>query len=148
MGPDGPSIIWGLYHGSLLVIERLAGTYLHWRPSGLPGVAASFFLVMVGWVFFRAPTLDAALHFLAAMFGFGTATESYYSVASYLSPDILCYLALGLIFAFAPLETLSRLRLDRIGVMALQLLFSLLSLAYSMLLLSANSFNPFIYFRF
>jgi hypothetical protein len=33
-------------------------------------------------------------------------------------------------------------------VMASQLGFSSVSLVYSLLLLAANSFNPFIYFRF
>jgi hypothetical protein len=48
----------------------------------------------------------------------------------------------------APLDRLSRLRLDRPAVMALQLALASVSLLYSSVLLAANSFNPFIYFRF
>jgi hypothetical protein len=55
---------------------------------------------------------------------------------------------LGSIFAFVPFDRLGQLRFDRPGVMASQLAFSLFSLAYSAILLAANSFNPFIYFRF
>jgi hypothetical protein len=55
---------------------------------------------------------------------------------------------MGALFAFAPLDALSRLRFDRPGLMASQLGLSTLCLAYSALLLAANSFNPFIYFRF
>ena len=69
------------------------------------------------------------------------------AVMSYLTPDVVCYLAIGVFFAFVPLDRLSRLRLDRPD-MASQLCFSGLSLIYSSLLLAANSFNPFIYFRF
>ena len=141
-------VVWGLYHGLLLIIERVADTQLRWRPSGPLGIAASFVLVTIGWVFFRAPSLAAAGHYLAAMFLLGPATGEYRSAATYLTPDILCYLVVGVFFAFAPLDRLSQLRVDRPLVMAQQLGFSAASLVYSSLLLAANSFNPFIYFRF
>ena len=35
-------VVWGLYHGLLLVLERLADTQLRWRPSGWPGIAMTF----------------------------------------------------------------------------------------------------------
>jgi alginate O-acetyltransferase complex protein AlgI len=141
-------VVWGLYHGSLLILERFADTQLRWRPSGIAGIALSFLLVMVGWVFFRSPTLAAAGHYLAAMSLLGPQADGLHPVATYLSPDIVFYLALGTFFAFAPLDRLSRLRFDRPAVMASQLGLSSASLVYSSLLLAANSFNPFIYFRF
>jgi alginate O-acetyltransferase complex protein AlgI len=141
-------IVWGLYHGALLIVERIADGRLQWRPSGLPGIAVTFALVTIGWVFFRAPTLDVALDYLAAMFLLAPPATEYHSALSNLTPDIICYLAAGLFFAFAPLDRLSRLRFDRPGIMASQLGFATVNLAYSSLLLAANSFNPFIYFRF
>ena len=141
-------LVWGFYHGSLLVIERLADSHLRWRPKGLQGTAATFLLVSIGWVFFRSPTLQAAHHYLAAMFLLGPPTHAYRSVVSYLTRDVLCYIAIGLIFAFAPFGNLNRLRFDRHAVMVPQLVLSSVSLIYSSLLLAANSFNPFIYFRF
>lgn len=141
-------VVWGLYHGSLLVVERLANGHLGWRPSGAAGVITSFLLVMIGWVFFRAATLDQAVQYLEALFGLGPATAGYRGVAAYLTPDLICYLAMGLIFAFVPFERLERVRLDSTGVMAVQIALSICSLVYATLLLAANSFNPFIYFRF
>ena len=141
-------VVWGAYHGFLLVIERLANSQFGWRPSGVAGVITTFLLVMIGWVFFRATTLDQAFRYLEALFGFGTAPAGYRGVVAYLAPDTGLYLALGLFFAFAPLQRFDRLRLDRTAVMGGQLAVSLCSLAYSALLLAANSFNPFIYFRF
>jgi len=141
-------IVWGLYHGMLLVLERIADTHLRWRPTGVVGMAMSFVLVTIGWVFFRAPTLTVARHYLTAMFFMGPATTEYQPVMSYLTSDTIFYLTVALIFAFGPLERFSRLRFDRPGVMATQLGFSSASLIYSSLMLAANSFNPFIYFRF
>jgi alginate O-acetyltransferase complex protein AlgI len=141
-------VVWGLYHGSLLVIERLANSIWSWRPSGAFGVITSFLLVMIGWVFFRAATLEQAGHYLEALFGLGPAPSGYRGIAAYLTPDKVFYLALGLFFAFAPLERLARLRFDRTVLMAGQLALSFCTLVYASLLLAANSFNPFIYFRF
>ena len=60
-------MIWGLYHGVLLLIERVIGQ----RPTGDGAVSlvvrrrgVTVLLVVVGWVFFRAPTLPDALHYL------------------------------------------------------------------------------------
>jgi alginate O-acetyltransferase complex protein AlgI len=52
-------IVWGLYHGLLLILERLADTHLRWRPTGILGIIASFTLITIGWVFFRAPSLES-----------------------------------------------------------------------------------------
>jgi alginate O-acetyltransferase complex protein AlgI len=141
-------IVWGLYHGALLILERLAGARLRWRPPRFIGVVATFALVSIGWVFFRSPTLAAAGHYLQAMFLLGPAASASLPLAHYLTLDVVTYLGLGAIFAFAPFDRLFRLRFDRIGLLAAQFALSTLSLAASMLLLAANSFNPFIYFRF
>jgi alginate O-acetyltransferase complex protein AlgI len=141
-------IVWGLYHGFLLVIERAAHGLWQWRPSGVPGIVASFVLVTIGWVFFRAPTLTDAVHYLGTMFLVEPRAEAASSEMIRLTPDVFFYLVLGSIFAFVPFDRLGQLRFDRPGVMASQLAFSLFSLAYSAILLAANSFNPFIYFRF
>ncbi len=80
-------VIWGIYHGMLLIIERFASTTFGWRPSGLPGVVVSFVLVMIGWVFFRAPTLDVAWHYLGALFHVGAGNDTRV-LAEYLPRDV------------------------------------------------------------
>ena len=82
-------IIWGLYHGLLLIIERAAHGLWQWRPSGLPGIAASFVLVTIGWVFFRAPTIADAMHYLGAMFLLEPHSAAISSETIKLTPDIL-----------------------------------------------------------
>jgi alginate O-acetyltransferase complex protein AlgI len=105
-------------------------------------------LVTVGSVFFRSPSLTVAAHYLAAMFMLGPQIGGMPPTIVRSTPEIICYLAIGTFFAFAPLDRLSRLRLDRPAVMALHLALASVSLLYSSVLLAASSFNPFIYFRF
>jgi alginate O-acetyltransferase complex protein AlgI len=62
-------VVWGLYHGFLLVIYHL---WKEHRPRPLPdGVAwaVTFLSVVVGWVFFRASSFGDALHLMRAMVG-------------------------------------------------------------------------------
>jgi alginate O-acetyltransferase complex protein AlgI len=70
-GAEWTFLLWGLYHGSLLLLERLIGQ----RPVGDGTVslvvvrrAVVVLLVMVGWVFFRAESVPDAFRYLQAMF--------------------------------------------------------------------------------
>src|SRR5437773_971219 len=65
-------IIWGGYHGLLLSIERLV--WGRSERSGwvrIPSALVTFGLVTIGWVFFRAKTLGAALYVIGQMFAGG-----------------------------------------------------------------------------
>jgi alginate O-acetyltransferase complex protein AlgI len=67
-GANWTFVVWGGYHGMLLVAYRMAPRI--W--DALPRVVAQllmFVLVLVGWVFFRAPDFTSAGHILRTMFG-------------------------------------------------------------------------------
>jgi alginate O-acetyltransferase complex protein AlgI len=56
-------VIWGVYHGSLLSAERLiAGRREHQGLVRIPLAIFTFGLVCIGWVPFRAATLNASLY--------------------------------------------------------------------------------------
>lgn len=68
-GANWTYVVWGTLHGAILVVERLFKNrgwdllrfkVLKW--------AATFMLVNVAWVFFRAPNLHDAFHWLAKIF--------------------------------------------------------------------------------
>jgi D-alanyl-lipoteichoic acid acyltransferase DltB (MBOAT superfamily) len=58
-------VIWGGYHGLLLVVHRLVGRDRATPARGPLGTALArvgmFHLVVIGWVFFRAPTFGDAM---------------------------------------------------------------------------------------
>jgi len=142
-------IVWGLFHGSLLVIERLMHKHGGFEPSGLVGWAVTFILVMIGWVLFRSESVGAALAHLAAMFGNGRATEDIYSVAFYLTPDKMVFLSVGVLISLFPLERVRWL----VDILAARGKIwakagALACFVYSLSCIAANGFNPFIYFRF
>jgi alginate O-acetyltransferase complex protein AlgI len=65
-GANWTFVIWGLYNGMLLVAESTAAKW--WLGRGrLLGVvrrAVTLVLILIGWVFFRAPSLESALGIL------------------------------------------------------------------------------------
>ena len=69
-------IIWGLWHGLFLSLERIPALAL--LLARMPRVIRTGYVlvvVLIGWVFFRAPTLDHALAYLACMFAPGPQTD-------------------------------------------------------------------------
>src|SRR5436190_1041712 len=68
-------VVWGLLHGSYLVIERVVRIFctdLRWlnNPIGwAAGGVATWFGVCIAWVFFRAPDFAVASRMLSGMFG-------------------------------------------------------------------------------
>ena len=71
-GANWTFVIWGGYHGALLAAERVVwGGKARTGLSRVPLTVVTFLLVSVGWVFFRAKTLSAALFVLHQMVSFG-----------------------------------------------------------------------------
>lgn len=146
-------VLWGLLHGTFLVIERLGFAKVlekMWRPL------AHFYtllVVMVAWVFFRAETLPQAISYLARMFSF-TPENAVHSLDLYLDVPLAVTLTLGVIFTM-PLAAWFQKWRDTYTSARQQHLIALLGTAamgglfiFSAAALAVNTYNPFIYFRF
>jgi alginate O-acetyltransferase complex protein AlgI len=66
-GANWTFVVWGAYHGLLLVLYRVGGPAWDRLPA-LARQLLFFVLVVIGWVFFRAENLSMALELLRAMF--------------------------------------------------------------------------------
>ena len=148
-------VIWGLFHGAFLVVERL-GLAARIRRLWAPLRHAYLLLVvMVGWVFFRADTLRGAVGFLGAMFGLADATQpTPFTLAFYLTPELWLALVAGVIGSAPIVPAIARWReaftnrwrgagLDAMATTALMFI-----LVASIMQMAARTYNPFIYFRF
>ena len=60
-GANWTFLVWGLYHGTLLVIERITGVGRTVRDrTNVFGRTVTMLLVIVGWVLFRATSIGQA----------------------------------------------------------------------------------------
>jgi alginate O-acetyltransferase complex protein AlgI len=151
-------VLWGLFHGTFLVVERIglaAAVTRMWKP--LRHVYL-LLVVMVGWVFFRADSLPAAIAFLEAMAGARATAPGMYTIGWYLTPELWIALIAGVIGSMPVVPALAAWR-DRVatsgrGVTVASLSLSLNTAALMALLvaslmqIAARTYNPFIYFRF
>jgi alginate O-acetyltransferase complex protein AlgI len=150
-------VFWGAYHGSLLTAHqwrarrgtadakventKAGGSEEGWL-EGLRQRAATFALVCVGWVFFRADSMETAFSLLRRLLtGWWTPSES-------LTPLVVITIAGMLALQFWPrgfglwLQSgLSRLKPAPLGiVLALAML--------AIVILGPSGVAPFIYFQF
>jgi len=142
-------VLWGLYYGVLLLIEKLFLSKLLERLPSVCRWAYTMFIVIIGWMLFSQESLTAVGTTLANMFtphGESlltslTADASLIEAATYLLPGILCSLPLG--------QYIGRLRRPEhpAGAVLEDAVCGVL-LVVCVMFVTASSFNPFIYFRF
>ena len=141
-------IVWGLYHGMLLVIERMARSKFNFKTTGWHGQLLSFVLVMLGWVIFRSLTLSQGLDFILVMFGRTFNQTTLISLSSLLGADKTIYIAAGIIFSIFPMEKINSLIKFKNFLLLIQGVLIITLAIFCFALIAANGFNPFIYFKF
>lgn len=149
-GANWTFVVWGAWHGCLLAIEKALGVNPNSKTFRFSSWALTLFLVMIGWVVFRADSVTAALTLYKSMFVLhGTGLTG--AVASEATSFRLSILAGAWMFLIwrgysvkfdVQLPQLERVR----GVFARYALVPAFLLA--VLKLSADSHSPFLYFQF
>jgi D-alanyl-lipoteichoic acid acyltransferase DltB (MBOAT superfamily) len=95
-GANWTFVVWGIYHGALLIGERwLTWKGVKWptgRLAGALAVVITFHLVCIGWLLFRAESLTQVRHI----------------IASFAQPFAVGSLALKALALLAPLAILLR----------------------------------------
>ena len=71
-------IVWGLYHGFFLIMDKLCMRKVLGWIGRFPAMLLTFFVAMVGWIFFRADNLTYAFAFLRRMFAFDGRWDEFY----------------------------------------------------------------------
>jgi alginate O-acetyltransferase complex protein AlgI len=151
-------VLWGLYHGSLLVIERIGlGALLQRAPAAARHLYA-LLAIMIGWVLFRAESIEQATGLLARMFTPDDGTSDI-PIALYLTGETVLTLAAATLLS-TPL-VLNALRpwmavpIQRpwpaqlpARAYSFGFVAALLVLAASFVKIITGSYSPFIYFRF
>jgi alginate O-acetyltransferase complex protein AlgI len=155
-------VMWGLYHGAFLLLERFGLGRLLARAPRPVGHVYALLVVMAGWVLFRAESLPQALGYLGAMVRLDQGASPSVDLAVLLDSQRLAALAAGMVFAvptlpwlldkartrkLEPAHTLEA-RLDTQGVHVLATPMLVVGLVLSIAILAGSTLNPFLYFRF
>jgi alginate O-acetyltransferase complex protein AlgI len=142
-------IAWGLWHGLFLIIERRFNLRdVKKRPLVPLRYVLTMLVIIIGWVFFRAPGLPYALKYLGVMFNLVKSENVGYTAWFYLNSKVIFALI------FAVIASTPLLRPKKWGFQqnpwykGLSNVFILIILFISIVFVVSSSYNPFIYFRF
>ncbi|MGG4343306.1 MBOAT family O-acyltransferase [Paenibacillus lautus] len=142
-------IVWGLYFGFFVMIEKLL--LLRWleRRFAIVGHVYTLLVVIIGWVLFEMDHLASAGRFIGVMFGFAGHGFADQQALYDLSANVVLLVVLAFCATPLPGKMLSFIKekwrmAGIITVPVIYFLFMVLSTAY----LVNATYNPFLYFRF
>ena len=145
-------VIFGIHHGSFLVLERTP--FGRWLKAGPRLLARAYVLLVVltGFVWFRANSVDQALSLFGGLIGLNGVGTLSVTLVDALQPMTIAVMILGW-----PLATfgLPRPGARRLAPAVRQLLYGtgdslvmLVLFALSVISVGAAAYSPFLYFRF
>jgi alginate O-acetyltransferase complex protein AlgI len=156
-GASWTFVLWGIWHGTLISLEKALGPDRMKRVPRALAVPATFLLVALGWVLFRSESIGRAGGFYLQLLGLLPAGQGPAAFPEVIADRGLWLVAaVAIPCAFAPALGLERL-LPRdagepaslpAGAVVSRFAVSLAILVVAASELSASGFNPFIYFRF
>lgn len=146
-------IVWGLYNGLFIMLERLFKNQF----EKIPAVIKHIYLILVvdiGFVFFYFKDIGKAFAYIRVMFGGGSSVSSTDFGVTFMNyiyfiilAIILCAPVSQLLKRFSEkVETSSALGTTTVGVVRNVSLFVILVVCTAML--AGNSYSPFLYFQF
>ena len=145
-------VVWGLFHGVFLLVERTGLSKWLDRVPAIVGHVYTLLVVLVGWVFFRAIDLSSAVAYLGKMVGLGAESALVaYPPSFFLSGEVVVSLLLAFVLATPVYHWFQRVwqKLPAPGPRELAYSFVLFGLfVMAVMYLAADTYNPFIYFRF
>lgn len=140
-------ILWGIYHGSLLVMERLFIKKEH--SDSFPKVILTFILIAFGSVLFRIDNISEAFDYYKALF--------FSNNNSFIFPEIDFWIPffLAIIFSFwgffkfgKQLQNIFYTEVKENSLNILLTISSCILFVISLSYITQSGFYPFIYFRF
>ncbi|MFC1658998.1 MBOAT family O-acyltransferase [Pseudomonadota bacterium] len=161
-GASWTFIIWGIYHGFFLVIERMKfGEILKNSYAGIQHFY-TIFVFMIGWVFFRSDTFSYGVGYLVSMFNFVGSPELTGEVYRAITNNYnLMALGLGILLStpivrwmkekyILKFQATEGRTIDAVKTILILLgdFWLMIILLWSIVRVGAGTHNPFIYFRF
>lgn len=149
-------VAWGLWHGFFLILERSFLSAVLRRSWRVLRHFYAILVVLIGWVFFRAADLPQALNFISHMFNFAEFRGDLYPLEAYFTTEVMVLTLVAVMFS-APLVPVFGAAIERWrevsprswrAANAAQVALLTTCFVLSGMAVTAQTHNPFLYFRF
>lgn len=145
-GANWTFVLWGLYHGLLLLLEKFVLRPLAEKLPGFLRHGFTLLLVVIGWVFFFSDSVGMAFGWLGRMFGGGSFLDG---AAKYYWDGAWLALLASTLAAFPVCSAVgSHLLRRRRSGLVLSVLWFLLILLLCISSMMNDTYSTFLYFQF
>lgn len=154
-GANWTFLIWGLFHGFFLVVEKITGLH-KWQKLKFVRWAVTMCIVIIGWVIFRSDSIGYAAKYIAAMLGLGFSGTELLDLSVLFSSAPFILILLAACAGSTPIVKNTLFKgIDAFSCKPVGLPFTIVqntvliaSFLIVYVVLANSSYNPFIYFRF
>lgn len=145
-------VIWGLFHGIFLILER--GRFNKIISNRGIGMLYALFVVINGWVLFRSPDIGYAISYFKNMYGFSHGSN--FLVLTHLDYWTLFILVISVVFC-APVFPFIKNYINQqlnsnenilLSFSIIRSTIVIIIFIVSVMIIQSSDYNPFIYFRF
>ena len=159
-GASWSFVVWGLFHGLFMVIERLGFDKIlekTWKPLAN---LYTILVVMFAWVLFRADTLSYAMNYWKALFDFSTTSQQMILFRSYLDREFWIMFTIAVAGSLGMFAAIGKkmnpiFESNRLISKGFAYSYHIVSLVFYVgilylctMFLISGTYNPFIYYRF
>lgn len=144
-GANWNFVIWGLYYGILLIIEKFILIPLCKRLPGAVKHIYTIIIVMIGWTIFSNTDFSVMGIYLKNLFGAGVAGFADSGFLYYLKSNLILIIISVICCAPVIRRLMSRVEKKR---PIFNIIFCIVIFIVSIGFLVSGSYNPFLYFRF
>ena len=143
-------IIWGLIHGTFILLERVFSKPYERIPKLIKWIY-TLVVVIVAWVFFRSPDISFAIDYLSTLFSYKNYNLNIFFRVYYINLKFIILFFTALLCSTPMLSNFQKYLIKRevnilytsIYTIILFILF-IISVGY----IASGTYDPFIYFRF
>ncbi|MBT6007172.1 MAG: MBOAT family protein, partial [Prolixibacteraceae bacterium] len=158
-GANWNFIIWGMFHGVFLLLERIGlGNLLEkiWRPIR---ILYTLLVVIIAWVFFRIESINEAFQYLSRMFLIDNNLSSKIFVIEFIDKKNVILWIFAIFYSLRFFRGIKEFLEQHIVfskknnavkyiLITTKYVFTAGLFFLTVLYLSGATYNPFIYFRF
>ncbi len=142
-------IIWGIYNGIIIVIERMIRNNEIYKK--IPKTIKVFFtyvLVVIGWVFFASNGIKASVNYLSYLIGLKSVSMLQYDISYFLSSYNILFILLSVIVSFGVFDKVLKLIKNEKTLNVVYGLLTVIIFSITIFFIINNTYVPSIYANF
>ncbi len=141
-------VIWGLYYAFWLILEKFVLKKMFNKLPDFFKHIYALLIVIVGWVIFRVENITDLYNLVIGMFNFSYTSFSEYLLNNLNVVSSIPYLIFGVIVSLPIYTKIFNESSRSVPKTIIEDLLLGILIGVDIMMLTANSYNPFIYFRF